>query len=101
MYAIRSYYEIMLMDAAHLQEEDAAYANKRGFSKHDPAEPLYTSMDALAALKLLAPTPVDRWLDLGPGMRVRFGNSGHILGAAFVEIRLAHEHLAEPRNNFV
>jgi len=88
--------EIMLMDAAHLQEEDAAYANKRGFSKHDPAEPLYTSMDALAALKLLAPTPVDRWLDLGPGMRVRFGNSGHILGAAFVEIRLAHEHLAEP-----
>jgi len=88
--------EIMLMDAAHLQEEDAAYANKRGYSKHHPAEPLYTTMDALTALKLLAPTPYDRWLELGPGVRARFGNAGHILGAAFVEIRLAHEHLEHP-----
>ena len=88
--------EIMLMDAAHLQEEDAASANKRGFSKHHPAEPLYTTMDALTALKLLAPSPYGHWLELGPGVRARFGNAGHILGAAFVEVRIAHEHLQNP-----
>ncbi len=80
--------ELMLMDAAHLQEEDAAYANKRGFSKHQPAEPLYTSIDALAALKLLAPTDYGHWRDLGAGVRARFHNAGHILGAAFVEVRI-------------
>jgi metallo-beta-lactamase family protein len=43
--------EVMLMDSAHIQEEDAAWANKKGFSKHKPAEPLYTTMDAMKALK--------------------------------------------------
>jgi len=85
----------MLMDSAHIQEEDAAFANKHGFSKHDPAEPLYTSIDALQALKLLAPVDYGRWTRLGPGLRMRFGNSGHILGAAFVEMRVAHEHLEQ------
>jgi len=85
--------ELMLMDAAHIQEEDAAYANKRGFSKHKPAEPLYTSIDAFKALKLVEPTDYHKWLQLGPGVRMKFHNSGHILGAAFVEMRVAHEHL--------
>lgn len=85
--------ELMLMDAAHIQEEDAAFANKHGFSKHNPAEPLYTSLDALQALKLLAPVDYASWKRLGPGLRMRMGNSGHILGAAFVEFRVAHEHL--------
>ncbi len=85
--------ELMLMDSAHIQEEDASYANKRGYSKHKPAEPLYTSHDAWAALKLLAPTDYGHWLKFGPGVRMRFHNSGHILGAAFVEFRIAHEHL--------
>ncbi len=80
--------ELMLMDSAHLQEEDAAYANKRGFSKHRPAEPLYTSVDAFAALKLLRPKAYDNWFDLGANLRARFVNSGHILGAAFVEVRV-------------
>lgn len=79
--------ELMLMDSAHLQEEDAAYANKQGYSKHQPAEPLYTSIDALAALKLLRPHDYGQWRDLGAGVRLRFGNSGHILGAAFAEVR--------------
>ena len=50
--------KLMLMDAAHIQEEDAACANKKGFSKHHPAEPLYTTMDALQALKLVKPSTV-------------------------------------------
>lgn len=80
--------ELMLLDAAHLQEEDAAWANKKGFSKHKPAEPLYTVVDALHALKLVRSQPFSRWLELSPAVRLKFHNSGHILGAAFVEFRI-------------
>jgi len=83
--------EILLMDSAHLQEEDAAWANKKGYSKHHPAEPLYTSYDALQALKLLRGHDYDHWVKLPGGIRARFGNSGHILGAGFVELRVPHE----------
>lgn len=83
--------ELMLMDSAHLQEEDAAWANKKGFSKHHPAEPLYTSLDALHALKLVRPEPYRQWLKLGPDLRMKYHNSGHILGAAFVEFRVREE----------
>jgi metallo-beta-lactamase family protein len=80
--------ELMLMDAAHIQEEDAAYANKKGFSKHHPAEPLYTSMHALQSLKLLKPASFNHWVKLSARLRFRLINSGHILGAAFVEFRI-------------
>ena len=80
--------ELLLLDSAHLQEEDAAWANKKGFSKHSPAEPLYTSIDALKALKLIRPEPFRKWIDLGPDLRMMYHNSGHILGAAFVEFRI-------------
>ncbi len=80
--------ELMLMDAAHLQEEDAAYANKKGFSKHRPAEPLYTAIDALQTLKLVQPSGFTKWRQLGPDVRLRLGNSGHILGAGFAEFRI-------------
>ncbi|HOX27122.1 MAG TPA: MBL fold metallo-hydrolase [Candidatus Krumholzibacteria bacterium] len=80
--------ELLLLDSAHLQEEDAAWANKKGYSKHHPAEPLYTSHDALRALKKVQSHPFDRWLDLGDGIRARFANSGHLLGASFLELRV-------------
>ena len=80
--------ELLLMDAAHLQEEDAAWANKKGYSKHRPAEPLYTTVDALRTLKYVRPQPYDRRLDLGDGIEARFGNAGHILGAAFIELKV-------------
>jgi metallo-beta-lactamase family protein len=80
--------EIMLMDSAHIQEEDAAFANKKGFSKHHPAEPLYTSVEAFAALKMLQPSPFGRWVTLSADLKFRLINSGHILGAAFVEFRV-------------
>jgi metallo-beta-lactamase family protein len=80
--------EIMLMDAAHIQEEDAAWANKKGFSKHHPAEPLYTSVDALQALKLVRPSPYERTIQLADDISCRLVNSGHILGAAFAEFRI-------------
>ncbi|MBM4130940.1 MBL fold metallo-hydrolase [bacterium] len=80
--------ELVLMDAARLQEEDAAFANKKGFSKHQPAEPLYTEMEALAALKLVRSTQYGKWRVLSPAVRFRYRNAGHILGSAFVEVRV-------------
>ncbi|HKK08452.1 MAG TPA: MBL fold metallo-hydrolase, partial [Gemmatimonadota bacterium] len=72
--------EILLPDAGHLQEEDAAYANRKGFSRHHPALPLYTEEDALGVLPLFEP--------LEPGGAVTVGEleasatpAGHILGA--------------------
>jgi metallo-beta-lactamase family protein len=76
---------ILLADSGRLQEEDARYANRRGFSKHHPALPLYTEDDAAAVEPLLRSTPFDRDIDVG-NLRVRFAMAGHILGAASIRI---------------
>jgi len=78
--------KIMLPDSAHLQEEEAEYANRRGFSKHHPALPLYTKEDAENALALLTPVSFEQDVDLGGGLTLRLSPSGHILGSAFVRI---------------
>ncbi len=78
--------KIILVDSAHIQEEDAEYANKAGFSKHSPAKPLYTSADVLKALKLISPVDPDKWTKISDDVKFRFSASGHILGSAFVEL---------------
>lgn len=80
--------ELMLLDAAKIQEQDARYANKKGFTKHKPALPLYTTRDARRALTLRKRRPYDQWLTLDRTrkVRVRFRNAGHILGSSFLEI---------------
>jgi len=85
--ATRDLCEILLPDSAHLQEEDARYANKRGFSKHTPALPLYTKEDAQNALELLTAIDFERDVDLGDGVSIRLSANGHILGSAFVRIQ--------------
>jgi len=77
---------VLFPDAAHLQEEEARYANKKGFSKHSPALPLFRLADARAALKLLEPVSFDTWFELHPGIRFRYHRMGHILGAAGIEV---------------
>ena len=77
--------EILFPDAAYLQEEDASYANRKGFSKHRPALPLYTAADAGAAIGRLPPVAFDAWRELG-GFRFRLQPAGHILGAAEVAV---------------
>ena len=74
---------VMLPDSARLQEEQAAYANKKKYSRHDPALPLYTTGDADAALRLLRPVPYHEWIDV-PAGRARFSFAGHILGSAHI-----------------
>lgn len=80
--------QILLPDAGHLQEEEARYANKHGFSKHRPALPLYTVDDAKRALKLLEPTAFDERIDAIHGLQFSLHPAGHILGAAIVTIEI-------------
>jgi metallo-beta-lactamase family protein len=83
--------KLLLMDAAKIQEEDARYANRKGFSKHRPALPLYTSEHAEAAIQLMRPVPYGQWLELGDGVKAQFRNVGHILGSAMIELHVPSE----------
>ena len=77
---------ILLPDAGHLQEKDAEFANRHGFSKHKPALPLFTERDARAALERLHPTSFDEPVHLPGGASLRLRRAGHILGAASLQI---------------
>ncbi|TSE34981.1 MBL fold metallo-hydrolase [Tepidimonas charontis] len=91
--ATRDLCEILLPDAAHLQEEDAAFANRHGFSRHSPALPLYTADDAQAALRHLRPQPLYQPFEPITGWRVQFFGAGHILGAASVLVEVGGRRL--------
>ena len=77
---------ILLPDAGHLLEEDARYANRKGFSKHKPALPLYTEKDAKASLSHFEAVNFDEPVEVCQGFRVNFTPAGHILGAASLSI---------------
>lgn len=78
--------KILLLDSGRLQEEEAGFANKHGFSKHSPALPLYTEQDAMRALALLHPIELHHRIDIIPGLSILLRGAGHILGAATVEV---------------
>jgi len=78
--------EINLADAAHLQEEDARFANKKGFSKHKPALPLYTGEDVERAVPLIRSIDYRKPMDLPGGTKVMFHEAGHVLGSAMIEV---------------
>jgi metallo-beta-lactamase family protein len=86
--------EILLMDAAKLQVEDAEYANRKGFSKHRPALPLFDDIDARAALARFQTVPFGTWFTAG-NIRARFHQAGHILGSAFVEVQAGHAEASQ------
>ena len=73
---------LLLPDSAHLQEEEARFANKHGTSKHIPARPLYTAADAARALALLTEMEFDQPQTLAPDLVVTPSTAGHILGSA-------------------
>ncbi|MEY4094758.1 MAG: beta-lactamase domain protein [Acidobacteriota bacterium] len=80
---------LVLPDAAHIQEEDAKFANARGYSKHHPALPLYTEADAAEALTRLRPWKFKQKLAVGQGLEVEFINAGHLLGSSYVLVTRA------------
>jgi len=81
----RALCQILLPDSGRIQEEDAAYANRKKFSKHEPALPLYTERDAEVALGQLRTLGFGEPFSIGE-LRVRYHPAGHILGAASVEL---------------
>jgi metallo-beta-lactamase family protein len=81
--------QILLPDSGHIQEEDAAFANRHGFSKHQPALPLYTRADALRSLEQLQRETPGQWFEPLPGWRARYARAGHILGAASLLLEVA------------
>lgn len=80
--------ELLLLDSAKIQEEDARHANKHKYSKHDPALPLYSEDDAKRTLKLLEPVPHHDWQKIGKGIRARWIGAGHILGSCSVHVEV-------------
>lgn len=79
---------LILRDSAWLQEKDAEFANRKGFSKHAPALPLYRVGDAERAIAAFAPAPLYRDVALPGGATLRLRRAGHILGAATAQIDL-------------
>ncbi|KWW38455.1 metallo-beta-lactamase family protein [Cupriavidus metallidurans] len=77
---------LLLPDSAHLAEEDANYANRKGYSRHQPALPLYTVADAMHALEYLKPAPYSKRVTIARGVEAEFHRAGHILGSSSVTI---------------
>lgn len=83
--------ELLLLDAAKIQEEDAEFANRKGFSKHHPAMPLFDARDAARALKQLETRSMKQWFGVAGPIRAQYHDTGHLLGAAMIELEIAEE----------
>ena len=81
--------EIILMDSAKIQEEEAEQANKKGYSKHKPAKPLYDLRDVEKTISHFSSIKIDEWIDFGNDIKVRYQTNGHIIGSCFIEIQIA------------
>lgn len=91
--ATRDLAELMLLDAAHIQVQDAFYARRHLFPGHDWHEPLYAPEDIPAVMKRFVVQPYHYqspdWCEISPGIKARFYDAGHILGSAAVYLALA------------
>ncbi len=85
---------IVLRDSARLQEEDADYAVRAGYSKHTPPRPLYTLEDAEAAIALLEPVPFGVERELAAGVTVTLRPAGHVLGSSSAAVSVDGRRLA-------
>jgi metallo-beta-lactamase family protein len=91
--ATRALCEVLLMDAAHLQEEDARRANRQHYSRHTPALPLFTRTDAQRAMARFQTLEPARDHVQG-AVRIRFTPVGHLLGACAVTLNDGEATLA-------
>ncbi|HOB76447.1 MAG TPA: MBL fold metallo-hydrolase [Phycisphaerae bacterium] len=78
---------ILLVDSAHVQEEDVIYWNKKRVKKGDaPIEPLYTQDDAAKVAPLFKGQRLGETFEVVPGVRATFHEAGHMLGSAGVRL---------------
>jgi len=87
--ATRELCGLLLPDSGHLQEEEAKFANRHGFSKHHPALPLYTEEDAERCLGRFRAIPFHQRCEVLPGLTFSLMPSGHMLGSSFVQLEWA------------
>lgn len=80
---------ILLPDSGHIQEEDAFFANKHGYSKHSPALPLYTQLDAKNSMRHFHAEKWGQWFEPIPGWKAQLNPAGHILGASTLLLEVA------------
>lgn len=78
--------KIMLLDSAKLQEEEAAFARKRGYSRHSNPKPLYTSADAEQVFPLIHTAGYGKRIELHPLVSICYHDAGHLLGSAITEV---------------
>src|SRR5512141_711124 len=83
--------EILLLDAAHLQQEDAGYLNRKGLTKHTPALPLFDETDVREAMELFRSVPLGRPQEVNHAFSFTYRDAGHLLGAASAEVRLRED----------
>ena len=80
--------QIILLDSAHCQEMDAEYANRKGFSKHKPALPLYEERDVQQTVGLLEAQGRGQWFSPAGQIWMRYHDAGHLLGSNLIEVEL-------------
>lgn len=84
--------ELMLLDAAKLQEEEASYARAKGYSKHANPMPLYDTQDAQRVLTLLRPFHYGERFQISDNISAKYADAGHLLGAAITELFIRGDH---------
>jgi len=89
--ATRELCQLLLPDSAHLQEEDAQYAAKKGYSSHNPPLPLYTVTQAQDALNRFREIPRADTFAISPQFSVRSHDAGHILGSTWLELTITEK----------
>ena len=86
--ATESLCELLLLDAAHNQEEEADYANRKGFSKHKPALPLFDAGDVKRTMSRFRTVRRDEWFSPAEPIWVRYHDTGHLLGSCMIEVEI-------------
>ncbi|ARP83663.1 MBL fold metallo-hydrolase [Bordetella genomosp. 8] len=92
--ATRDVAELILLDSANLQEKDADFANRKGYSKHQPALPLYRVVDAQRTMARFSNVAPHQPFALPHGAQLTFRRAGHILGASTAQIDIAGMRVA-------
>jgi len=84
--------EIMLLDSAKLQEEEASYAESKGYSRHQKPLPLYNAADAQNVFSHFKPNPFDTTVNIHDRVSITYRNAGHLLGAAITDTAIRGDH---------
>ena len=87
-YPTLSVAQIILLDSAKIQEEQAKKANEEGYSKHPKALPFYDIKEAKRTIALFSGRQKDEWVQLSDNIRFKFRYNGHIIGSTYIELEM-------------